>query len=79
MVAYCFGDAAYLHLFGSLALAYIVEQGYAPSLLLINYKNESVYIGVPGDGGWTFEHDKGRQQVDETFGITSKKVQMQSV
>ena len=22
-----------------------------------------VYIGVPGDGGWTFEHDKGRQQV----------------
>ena len=59
-----------MHLFGSLALAYIVEQGYAPSLLLINYKNESVYIGVPGDGGWTFEHDKGRQQVDETFGIT---------
>ena len=34
-----------------------------------------VYIGVPGDGGWTFEHDKGRQQVDETFGITSTTVE----
>ncbi len=34
-----------------------------------------VYIGVPGDGGWTFEHDKGRQLVDETFGITSTTVE----
>lgn len=34
-----------------------------------------VYIGVPGDGGWTFEHDKGRQMVDETFGITSTTVE----
>ena len=34
-----------------------------------------VYIGVPGDGGWTFEHDKGRQLVDETFGITSTIVE----
>lgn len=34
-----------------------------------------VYIGTPGDGGWTFEHDKGRQMVDETFGITSTTVE----
>ncbi|MCV9885589.1 BMP family ABC transporter substrate-binding protein [Metabacillus halosaccharovorans] len=34
-----------------------------------------VYIGVPGDGGWTFEHDKGRQVVDEAFGITSTTVE----
>jgi basic membrane protein A and related proteins len=34
-----------------------------------------VYIGVPGDGGWTFEHDKGREMVDETFGITSTTVE----
>ncbi|PMC36018.1 BMP family ABC transporter substrate-binding protein [Bacillus sp. UMB0899] len=34
-----------------------------------------VYIGVPGDGGWTFEHDKGRQLVDETFEITSTTVE----
>ncbi|WP_226526931.1 BMP family ABC transporter substrate-binding protein [Metabacillus niabensis] len=34
-----------------------------------------VYIGVPGDGGWTFEHDKGRQAVDEAFGISSTTVE----
>lgn len=34
-----------------------------------------VYIGVPGDGGWTFEHDKGRKLVDETFGIKSTIVE----
>ena len=34
-----------------------------------------VYIGTPGDGGWTFEHDKGRQLVDETFGIKSTTVE----
>ena len=34
-----------------------------------------VYIGTPGDGGWTFEHDKGRLLVDETFGITSTTVE----
>lgn len=34
-----------------------------------------VYIGTPGDGGWTFEHDKGRKLVDETFKITSTTVE----
>lgn len=34
-----------------------------------------VYIGVPGDGGWTYEHDKGRQLVDKTFGIKSTVVE----
>lgn len=34
-----------------------------------------VYIGVPGDGGWTFEHDKGRKLVDKTFGIHSTVVE----
>jgi len=28
-----------------------------------------VYIGPIGDGGWTFEHDKGRQFVEEELGI----------
>lgn len=34
-----------------------------------------VYIGVPGDGGWTFEHDKGRQAVEEKFGIKATVVE----
>ena len=28
-----------------------------------------VYIGPPGDGGWTFEHDKGRLYMEEKLGI----------
>lgn len=34
-----------------------------------------VYIGVPGDGGWTYEHDKGRQMVEDTFGIKATVVE----
>lgn len=28
-----------------------------------------VYIGVPGDGGWTFQHDLGRQMLEKELGI----------
>lgn len=34
-----------------------------------------VYIGVPGDGGWTYQHDQGRKLVDDTFGIKSTIVE----
>lgn len=34
-----------------------------------------VYIGVPGDGGWTFEHDKGRIAVEEAFGIKATVIE----
>lgn len=27
-----------------------------------------IYIGQPGDLGWTYEHDRGRQMVVDTFG-----------
>ena len=27
-----------------------------------------VYVGPPGDGGWTFAHDQGRKAVDAKFG-----------
>jgi basic membrane protein A and related proteins len=32
------------------------------------FKVAYVYIGPPGDLGWTYEHDRGRQQVEEEFG-----------
>lgn len=34
-----------------------------------------VYIGVPGDGGWTFEHDKGRQMLEEELGVKATVVE----
>ena len=27
-----------------------------------------VYVGPIGDGGWTYEHDKGRKAVEAEFG-----------
>ncbi|MDW4549545.1 BMP family ABC transporter substrate-binding protein [Defluviimonas sp. D31] len=27
-----------------------------------------IYVGVPGDGGWTYQHDQGRLAVEEHFG-----------
>ncbi|MDF1512334.1 MAG: BMP family ABC transporter substrate-binding protein [Anaerolineae bacterium] len=32
------------------------------------YKVAFVYIGPPGDLGWTYEHDRGRQMLESEFG-----------
>jgi len=34
-----------------------------------------VYIGTPGDGGWTYEHDQGRKHMEEVHGITATVVE----
>lgn len=34
-----------------------------------------VYIGTPGDGGWTYEHDRGRKYMEEKLGITATTVE----
>lgn len=34
-----------------------------------------VYIGTPGDGGWTYEHDQGRLMMEKEFGIKSTIVE----
>lgn len=34
-----------------------------------------VYIGVAGDGGWTFQHDLGRLEMEKEFGIKSTVVE----
>jgi len=38
-----------------------------------------VYVGPVGDGGWTYEHDKGRQAVEEHFGDKVETVYVESV
>ena len=32
------------------------------------YKIAFVYIGPPGDLGWTYEHDRGRKELEEALG-----------
>ncbi|UKS26552.1 BMP family ABC transporter substrate-binding protein [Paenibacillus sp. HWE-109] len=34
-----------------------------------------VYIGVPGDGGWTYEHDQGRMMLEKELGIKATTVE----
>ncbi|MFC4099946.1 BMP family ABC transporter substrate-binding protein [Paenibacillus xanthanilyticus] len=34
-----------------------------------------VYLGVPGDGGWTYEHDQGRLAMEKELGIQSTTVE----
>lgn len=34
-----------------------------------------VYIGPPGDGGWTYQHDQGRKYMEEQTGIKADTVE----
>lgn len=38
-----------------------------------------IYVGPIGDGGWTFEHDKGRQAVEAHFGDKVETIYRESV
>ncbi|MDP5347648.1 MAG: BMP family ABC transporter substrate-binding protein, partial [Paracoccaceae bacterium] len=38
-----------------------------------------VYVGPVGDGGWTYEHDKGRLAVEAEFGDKVETVFVESV
>ncbi len=38
-----------------------------------------VYIGPPGDAGWTYQHDQGRQAVEEEFGDAVEVTYLESV
>ncbi|MDM8165171.1 BMP family ABC transporter substrate-binding protein [Roseovarius sp.] len=38
-----------------------------------------IYVGPIGDGGWTFEHDKGRLAIEEHFGDQVETVYQESV
>ncbi|MFD1954405.1 BMP family ABC transporter substrate-binding protein [Paenibacillus thailandensis] len=46
-----------------------------PAKGIANPRVAFVYIGPPGDGGWTFEHDKGRKYMEEQLGIKADTVE----
>lgn len=46
-----------------------------PANGIANPRVAFVYIGPPGDGGWTFEHDNGRKYMEEQLGITATTVE----
>ncbi len=53
--------------------------GLATTAMAEQTKIGFVYVGPVGDGGWTYEHDKGRQAVVEHFGDKVETVFVESV
>src|SRR5258705_13831057 len=55
-----------MNLCKSLVLASICAAGIAHAQTPL--KMAWVYVGPPGDGGWTYAHDVGRKEVEKKFG-----------
>ena len=53
----------------SLLTTAAVVFGVGSAALAADVKVGFVYVGPIGDGGWTYEHDKGRLAVEEAFGV----------
>lgn len=51
-----------------LAMLLVACGGVQPEAPIEKVVVAFVYIGEPGDLGWTFEHDRGRQMVEKQFG-----------
>ncbi len=59
----------------TLALATVWATGAAWAAPIPNPRVAFVYIGPPGDGGWTFQHDQGRQYMEKQLGIKADTVE----
>ena len=56
------------HLLASAALGVTLAFGGAANAQMDKVKACFVYVGPVGDGGWTYQHDVGRQDVEAAFG-----------
>ncbi|WP_294229213.1 BMP family ABC transporter substrate-binding protein [uncultured Shimia sp.] len=56
-----------------------VALGLATTAMADTTKVGFVYVGPVGDGGWTYEHDKGRQAVEAKFGDKVETTFVESV
>ena len=64
----------------ALALAGCTKKAAAPAAAEAKpFKVAFVYIGPPGDLGWTYEHDRGRKAVVEAFGDKIQTAYMENV
>ena len=64
------------HLLTSAALALgLVTTAVAQDKTKVGF----IYVGPIGDGGWTYEHDKGRLAIEEHFGDQVETVYQESV
>ena len=65
----------------SILAAAIVAAGAATGVYADAHQTKVgfVYVGPIGDGGWTYEHDKGRLAVEAEFGDSVETVYVESV
>jgi len=63
----------------SLIAGAAVALGLATGAMAEKTKVGFVYVGPVGDGGWTHEHDKGRQAVEAEFGDKVETVFVENV
>ncbi|MDF1854707.1 BMP family ABC transporter substrate-binding protein [Pseudooceanicola sp.] len=64
---------------GTAATLALVASGAMAASHAEKLKVGFVYVGPIGDGGWTHEHDKGRQAVEAEFGDAVETVFVESV
>ena len=65
--------------FTKLLTSAAVALGLATTAMADTTKVGFVYVGPVGDGGWTYEHDKGRLAVEEAFGDKVETTFVESV
>lgn len=63
----------------SLLASAAMALGLATGAMAETTKVGFVYVGPVGDGGWTYEHDKGRLAVEEEFGDQVETVFVENV
>jgi len=62
-----------------IAAAAVMTVAWATVAQADPFKVGFVYVGPVGDHGWTYMHDKGRQQVEEHFGDAVETIFVESV
>jgi simple sugar transport system substrate-binding protein len=58
-----------------LICALLLSAAYAQEPLKVGF----VYVGPIGDHGWSYQHDRGRQAIEQTFGDKVQTTYMESV
>ena len=65
--------------FKSILTGVLLAFGLGTAAIAADVKVGFVYVGPIGDGGWTYEHDKGRLAVEKHFGDRVETIYQENV
>ena len=63
----------------SILAGVLLALGLGTAVSAADVKVGFVYVGPIGDGGWTYEHDKGRLAVEKHFGDRVETIYQENV